>query len=269
MKCMKMKVGLGALAVVLGLAVLGFTKPGQKVAGLFEVLWDKTAVAVNDSVPIKLEIDRIEKEVTKLDGDIKGNVSTVIKEEVATERLRDEVKDARANLAKRLDELTKMKAALDSGDSQVKIGSKTFPVEQVRTKFRQDWESYKSAEGALKAKDALVEQRQKQIDAARAKIDEMKAQKDQLTTEVAKMRADLEAAELAQAQSNVQIDDSRLANIKASVKDVKARTEVLVREAKEQGQFTSTAPTVDDALKNVKAEDEFDTYVGSKVKADK
>jgi chromosome segregation ATPase len=270
MKCMKMKVGLGALAVVLGLAVLGFTKPGQKLAGLLEVAWDKTGVAVEQAVPLKFEIDRIEKEVGKLGDDVKSNTSAVIKEEVQTERLRDEVKDTRANLAKRLDDLSKMKAALDSGDSQVKIGGRTFPLETVRTKFRQDWESYKSAEAALKAKEGLIEQRQKQIDAARAKIDEMKSQQDQLRTEVAKMRADLEAAELAQAKSDVQIDESRLANIKSSMKDVKSRTEVLVREAKEQGQFTSTAPTVDDALKNVKAEDEFDLYIGgTKVKADK
>jgi len=267
MKCAKMKVGLGALAVVTGLAValLGFTKAG----GLAEVAWNKLCGVATESVPIDVEIQRIALEINKLTDDIKSSTSSVIKEEVATERLRDEVKETKANLEKRLDTLTKLKAALDSGDSKVQIGGTSFTAAQVRAKFTQDWDSYKSAEAALKSKEALIEQRQKQVDTARARIEEMKAQQDQLRTEVAKMQADLEAAKLAQAQSQVSIDDSRLAGIKTSIKDVKSRTEVLVRLAKEQGNFVSTAPTVDEALKSVDSVNEFEQRFGTKVKADK
>jgi len=267
MKCAKMKVGLGALAVVTGLAValFGFTKAG----GLAEVSWKSLCGLASDSVPIGTEIDRISLEIEKLTGDIQSSTHSLIKEEVKTKSLQDEVKDTKANLEKRLATLTQMKAALDTGDSKVTIGSDTFPAAKVRAKFTQDWESYKSAEAALKSKEALIEQRQKQTDAARARIDEMKAQQDQLRTEVAKMQADLEAAKLAQAQAKVSVDDSRLAGIKASMKDVKARTEVLVREAQEQGNFTSTAPSVDDAVKSVDAVNEFEARFGSKVKADK
>lgn len=267
MKCAKMKVGLGALAVVTGLAValLGLTKAG----GLAEVAWKNLCGVASDSVPIDVEIQRISLEIEKLTIDIKTGTSSVIKEEVATDRLRDEVKTTKANLEKRLTLLTQMKAALDSGDSKVVFGGETFTASKMRAKFTQDWESYKSAEAAVKSKEALIEQRQKQIDTARARIDEMKAQQDQLRTEVAKMQADLEAAKLAQAQSQVSIDESRLAGIKASIKDVKIRTEVLVREAKEQGNFVSTAPSIDEAVKSVNAENEFDVYVGNKVKTDK
>jgi len=266
MKCAKMKVGLGALAVVTGLAValLGFTKAG----GLAEVAWNKLCGVATESVPIDVEIQRISLEIDKLSNDIKSSTSSVIKEEVATDRLRDEVKDTKANLEKRLATLTKMKAAMDSGATEVTIGGTPLKADAVRARFRQDWDSY-SAEGALKSKEALIEQRQKQIDTARARIEEMKAQQDQLRTEVAKMRADLEAAKLAQAQSKVQVDDSRLADIKSSAKDVKSRIEVLVREAKEQGNGFTTEVTVEDALKNANAEDEFDARFGNKVKADK
>jgi len=267
MKCAKMKVGLGALAVVTGLAValLGVTKFG----GLAQLAWDKLGVAVNEAVPLEVEIPRIAKEIDNLSLDIKTSTSAVIKEEVATDRLRDEVKETKATLEKRLDDLTKLKAALDSGASEIKIGTRNFSADTVRTRFRQDWESYKAAEAALKSKEALIEQRQKQIDVARARIDEMKAQQDQLRTEVAKMQADLEAAKLAQTKSPVEVDDSRLAGIKASIKDVKSRTEVLVREAKEQGQTVSKEVSVDEALKSVNAENEFDARFGNKVKADK
>lgn len=269
MKCAKMKVGLGALAVVTGLAValFGFTKAG----GLAEVAWKNLCVSASDTVPIDVEIQRISLEIEKLTGDIKASTSSVIKEEVATDRLRDEVKDTKANLEKRLATLNQVKAALDSGttDGKVKFGGGDFTPAQLRTRFTQEWDTFKSAEAAVKAKEALIEQRQKQIDAARARIDEMKAQQDQLRTEVAKMQADLEAAKLAQAQSKVEVDDSRLAGIKASMKDVKSRTEVLVRTAKEQGNVVSTTPNVEEALKSVDAVNEFEARFGTKVKADK
>jgi len=266
MKCAKMKVGLGALAVVTGLvvALLGFTKAG----GLAEVAWNKLGLAANQAVPIGVELDRLDLQVKNITEDIKSSTSALIKEEVATDRLREEVKDTKATLDKRLEELTKLNAALESGETFVKIGSQSFPAEKVRTKFNQDWAGFKSAKAALEAKEKLIEQKQKQIDTARARIDELKSQQDQLRTEVAKMRADLEAAKLAQAQSPVQVDQSRLADIKASTKDVKDRITVLVREAEAQGEFTAKEPTVEDALKNAKAEDEFKAFVNTK-KGDK
>jgi len=261
-----MKVGLGALAVVTGLAValFGFTKAG----GLAEVAWNKLCGVANSAVPIETELDRIELQVKAITDDIKASNSAVIKEEVATERLRIEVAGTKDALDKRLEELTKMNAALESGETFVKIGSQNFPVEKVRAKFSQDWASFKSAKAALEAKEKLIEQKQKQLDTAKARIDEMKAQQDQLRTTVAKMRADLEAAKLAQAQSPVQVDESRLAEIKKSSAEVQDRINVLVREAELQGQPAVAEPTVEDALKNAKAEDEFKAFVNSK-KAEK
>jgi len=266
MKCAKMKVGLGALAVVTGLvvALLGFTKAG----GLAEVAWNKLGLAANQAVPIGVELDRLDLQVKNITEDIKSSTSALIKEEVATDRLREEVKDTKATLDKRLEELTKLNAALESGETFVKIGSQSFPAEKVRTKFNQDWAGFKSAKAALEAKEKLIEQKQKQIDTARARIDELKSQQDQLRTEVAKMRADLEAAKLAQAQSPVQVDESRLADIKTSLKDVRDRITVMTREAELQGEVIVKEPTVEDALKNAKAEDEFKAFVNSK-KGDK
>jgi len=158
MKCAKMKVGLGALAVVTGLvvALLGFTKAG----GLAEVAWNKLGLAANQAVPIGVELDRLDLQVKNITDDIKFSTSALIKEEVATDRLREEVKDTKATLDKRLEELTKLNAALESGETFVKIGSQTFPAEKVRTKFNQDWAGFKSAKAALEAKEKLIEQKQ-------------------------------------------------------------------------------------------------------------
>jgi chromosome segregation ATPase len=264
------KIGVATVAVVLGLALLGFTKPGHKLFSHLELAWNKTAVGVNSSVPLDWEIDRITQEIDNLTLDVKKNFSVVASEEVAIERLRRDVTNTKANLEKQKEGILLMKSKLESGAETVSIAGRDFPASRVHEKLSQDWESFKAAEAALKAKEKLIDQKQVLVDNANAKIASMKAQQDKMRTEVARMKADLEAARLAQTQSEVQIDDSRLAGIKSSMADVQDQISKMKKEAELQGHFTTHQIPVEEAVQSANALNEIEQrFGGKKVASDK
>jgi len=264
------KIGVATVAVVLGLALLGFTKVGHKLFSHLELGCNKLGVSMNSSVPLDWEIDRITQEIDNLTLDVKKNFSVVASEEVAIERLRREVASTKTNLEKQKEGILLMKAKLESGADTVSIAGHDFPAARVHEKLSQDWEAFKSAESALKAKEKLVEQKQALVDTANAKIAAMKAQQDKLRTDVARMKAELEEARLAQTQSEVQIDDSRLSSIKSSMADVQDQISKMKKEAELQGHFTTRQVNVDEAINSVNALNEIEQrFGGKKVAADK
>jgi chromosome segregation ATPase len=264
------KIGFATFAVVLGLALLGFTKHGRWLFSHGQLAFHKAGIGVSDQVPLDWEIDRINQEIDNLTLDVKKNFSIVASEEVAIERTRREVSTIKANLENRKDGILLMKAKLETGATTVSIAGKEFTAARVHEKLSQDWEAYKSAEAALKAKEKLVEQKEVLVENANAKIVAMKAQQDKLRTEVARMKAELEEARLAQTQSEVQIDDSRLAGIKASMADVQDQISRMKKEAELQGHFTTRQINVEDAVQSVNALNEIEQrFGGKKVAADK
>jgi chromosome segregation ATPase len=264
------KIGIATVAVVLGLALLGFTKAGHKLFSHCELAFTKAGVGVNNMVDLDWEIDRINQEISKLTDDVRKNFSVVASEEVAIERTRREVASIKTNLEKQKEGILLMKAKLESGADTVSIAGHDFPAARVHEKLSQDWEAFKSAEAALKAKEKLVEQKQALVDTANAKIVAMKAQQDKLRTDVARMKAELEEARLAQTQSEVQIDDSRLAGIKSSMADVQDQISKMKKEAELQGHFSTRQVNVDEAVNSVNALNEIEQrFGGKKVAADK
>jgi len=264
------KIGVATVAVVLGLALLGFTKQGRWVFSHAELAGSKIGVSMGSSVPVDWEIDRINQEIDNLTLDVKKNFSAVASEEVAIERLRREVASTKANLEKQKEGILLMKAKLESGADTVSIAGHDFSAARVHEKLTQDWEAFKSAEAAVKAKEKLVEQKQVLVDNANAKITAMKAQQDKLKTDVARMKAELEEARLAQTQSDVQIDDSRLAGIKSSMADVQDQISKMRKEAELQGHFARGQIPVEEAVQSANALNEIEQrFGGKKVAADK
>jgi DNA repair exonuclease SbcCD ATPase subunit len=265
------KVGIAVGAVVLGLAVLMFLKPHSKLASLADWTWTSVTSAVDNSVPLDVEIDRINLDITRLSDDIKANFSKVAQDEVAISRLKKEIDTTRQNLVKDEAAILRMKKDVDSGVDPIVYAGERFSRDKVVTKLSQDWESFKSAEATLKAKEKLLEHRQAQVEANNAKIKEMAALQDKLRTEVARLKAELEVARLAQVRSQVQVDDTRLANIKSSIQDVQDRIDVMKKDAELQGNFANLPQIpVDKELKSASALDEISQRYGSnKVAADK
>jgi hypothetical protein len=135
--------------------------------------------------------------------------------------LRDEIADIRVHLDKQKEKVRAMNTELQTAETKVSLGSKPQLVTRLSERVSRELASAKRCAEELAAKELLLEAKEKALDVAREQLNSMKSQKEQMEVQVAQLEAELKTLRLAQTRSNFQLDDSRLARIKASLADVR------------------------------------------------
>jgi chromosome segregation ATPase len=258
-----------SIAIALGLLVLSQTRVGSKVFGLAELAWNKIGIKVNKSVPIEWEIGRIDNEIAKLEKDIRKHFDVLAEEKVKVKNMQKEVELVRTNLKDRLRALEVMRTDLsDKTQKVIFYNDKEYTRSQVETKFAQDWKSYQVAEKNLEVKEKLLKQKQVHVEAFKGEIESFQTTRDTLRTEVLRLRTELAEVQATQNQCKVQVDGSRLADIKASLADVQNRIDVLKEKSALEGRFSNSNITipVENKVEVNKALEEFETRFGDRTK---
>jgi len=253
-------------AVVAALVALcSFTSLGSYLY----LAYHKASGIVYNAVPPEVEIDRLKLEVSRIDGDVQKAFGPIAEQQVAVENLKKEVANGRVNLDTKKKNLMTMKTDLESGTRTVNYGGKDYSADAIRAKLSRDFETYKVSEQALKQKEALLEAKTKAVDAALQQLKEMQAQRDQLQVELARMEAELQTVRVAETQSKIQLDDSRLAHINASMKALNDRIEAEKKEVTLQQTFVNPdSIPVEQKTRQADVLKDVDDYFG-KAPADK
>lgn len=250
------KIGIAALIVAAGLFVWNKTNLGSYGCAA----WKKVKVNAVRQVPLEFEIDRLRNEVARLVPDMKKNLSVIAQEMVAVENLKDDIADTRTKLDKQRDKIRVMKDDLKSGITPIVYAGRAYRVERVRDMLEVDLGSCQRCEEALKHKEQLLEAKEKSLDAAREQLSSIKAQKQELEVHLAQLEAEVKTLRVAQTRSKIQVDDSRLAQIKGSLAEVRNRLKVEMRTTELTGDFVNdTIPaekkvrSSDDVIRDVEA----------------
>lgn len=239
------KLGLTALVLIIGLALLG---PGVR-----RYLWSWVPVAAENltsafkaQITPEMEIKRIKGEIARLDDDLKRNFSKVAEADV--------------KLAKFKADVEQTKTALDNRVKELKVLEKDSSVDDAE--FAKAWDTYKIAADNLAVKEKLLQQKTALVRAAKAKYDAMKTEKARLETEVAKLETNLERVRVAQTECPIAIDDSRLSEIKRDLDALDTQIQVQQRVV-ENNQPTENKVEV--KVRGVQAREEFRARFGDKV----
>src|SRR5262249_37348294 len=174
-------------------------------------------------VPLEFQIESLRHEVSQLIPEMKKNFTSIAEEMVAVENLDKEIKTTATNLQKQKDVLLTMTRDVESGKTVLVYDNRNWSIDRVKAKLARDWESYKSCEAELKAKEQLLDAKQSALDATRERLATIKTQKQELEVEVARLEAELKTVRLAQTRNKFHFDDSRLARCKASLAEIKDR----------------------------------------------
>jgi len=218
------KVGLAAVVGVVALWVLGAVTFGMKrtnsMACSYFTKWQCNAIK---QVPIEDEIDRVRNEVTQLVPDMNKHLNAIAEEKVQVEQLRNEVTTIRTALKGQKDNILTMTRDLESGAKELVYAGRSYPVSRVKEKLDNDFASYKRCEADLKSREQLLEAREKALNVALEQLSSMRDQKRELEVEVARLEAEVKTVRLEQSKSKFQLDDSRLANIKSTLNEIRGR----------------------------------------------
>jgi chromosome segregation ATPase len=229
------KVGIAALAVAAALFVVSHTRFGSYV----NVSWNKMRACAGKQVPIEFEIERIRNEVAQLVPDMNKHLSAIAEEKVQIESLKDEIATVRINLKQQKENILTMTRDLESNNEQIVYDGRPYSKTRIKEKLDRDFASYKRADAEMKSREQLLDAKERSLGSALDQLASMRDQKRELEVSVAQLEADLKAVRLEQTKSKFQLDDSRLAQIKASLADIRSRLRGEQIEAELKGQFAS------------------------------
>jgi chromosome segregation ATPase len=257
---MMKKIGIASVVVLAGLILVTTTSLGSYA----KLAIKKAKEGVKSQVPPEVEIERIRDEISQLGPDMNKHLNALAQEMVQIERLREDVKQTRANLDVQKKYILQMREDLKNKSETefIDYGGNRYTAAKVKTKLSRDWESYKQGEASLKAKEDLLEAKEQSLASAREQITAMKVRKEQLEVQVAQLEAELKNLRLTEARGCVKFDDSRLAHIESSMSEIRDRVNVAKRTAELSAEYQSDFIPVEKKVQTADVLKEIDSHFG-------
>lgn len=261
-KCVFGRFALTALAVTAGLLGAGyFLGFGSHMSTALH----KAKQAMLRQVPPDFEIARIRNELNNIDKDLADNFDRLAHETIQVKHLKEDIAQAKARLEKQKQVVLTLRRDLDTSSKRVVYDGIEYKTDDLKATLAREFDAYKHAEAAVKAQEETLKFRVQGLDAGRAKIDAMRSAKDELTAELAKVEAEYKQVQVTETRSPFQVDDSRLGNIKASMKNLKDRVDEMKLAGELKGQFTheSIVDKVEQKARSEQVLKEIDQHFGN------
>lgn len=202
--------------------------------------------SVKDSVPIDWEIKRARDMIEDLEPEIARNLEVVLKEEVAVDRLAQQIQDKETQLAKSRGDILRLKNDLESGSVRFVYAGRSYSDEQVRADLANRFERFKVFEATTDKLSQVLDARQKNLLAARQKLEEMQSAKRELEVEIENLQARQTMVEVAQTSNPVTLDDSQLSHTRQLLDDIRTRIDVAEKMSASAGALNGSIQLDDD-----------------------
>ena len=190
---------------------------------------ERVTQAVEDSVPIEFQIDRARKMVRDLEPEIRRSRHVIAKEEFEVANLDKRIKTSEEKKSKEKADIIRLQSDLQTGKSVFRYAGHQYSADEVKEDLSRRFARFKTSDATLGSLSDMRDARQRNLDAARQKLVAMMSSQRQLLVEVENLEAKLKLVEVAQASSDLQLDDSQLARAKGLITDIRARLEVAAK----------------------------------------
>ncbi|MGQ9913067.1 MAG: hypothetical protein ACUVQQ_01845 [Thermogutta sp.] len=223
--------------------------------------WRGVGKTIRDATPITFELERLGGMIQDLEPEIRRNQKVVAQLEVEVEYLERETAAARAEQEQSVAQMRKLREALGQEQPQYQFGGQSYTREEIERDLARRLDQYEERRAQLAAKEQLLEQRHRTLEAASAKVVEYRRQYEQLLAKAETLQAELKLVEQAQAAGSLQFDHSKLAQAKQLSQDVEKRIRVLQKLVDAERQPSGEIP-VDADTRPVTVR--FDELLGAK-----
>lgn len=208
-----------------GLLILGLLF-GRDVVSYVRTSASWVHDSVRRQVPISFELERAREEIANLTPEVRRNMHLIAKEEIEVERLAQQIGQLELRQEKGRQTLLKLKAELDQGDSQLRLGRTIYTSAEAGKMVASRFERFKTDDQTLANLRRVLGARERGLEAARKQLDAMLTAKQQLLAEVAQLDARQKMNEVAQTTSDFAFDDSQLSRTRQLLRDIETRIQV-------------------------------------------
>lgn len=217
-----------ALFVVVGVAIVGGLMFGSSAIHMAQDLVSGARNLGDSMVSTDARISHVKKDIKALDKDINGLYHEIAKEKVRCEDLEAEVSEKREALSALTSHMQVLNNHLKTSPSQLYTATdnQDYTPKQVKDDLATSVKRYKSQAMMLTALEKQLASRVAILDSATEQLEKTKRIKTELMSEVEALEAEHAMNEVAKITSEINLDNSRIANAKDAVK--KLRTKIRV-----------------------------------------
>lgn len=236
---------------VLAIAVVGGLLLGSGLMSYVTTSAQRVSETVENSVPIEFQIDRARNMVRNLEPEIRRSMHVIAKEEVEVEQLDKRIRGSEQKGEKEKSDIMRLQSDLQTGKSVFRYAGHQYTCNEVKQDLARRFARFKTSDATLGSLCDMRDARQRNLDAARQKLATMMSAQRQLLVEVENLEAKLKLVEVAQASSDLHLDDSQLARAKALMVDIRARLDVAAKLADADTNFQDEIQLDSPALENI------------------
>lgn len=226
----------------LGVGMLGGVLTATNLGSYLTTGYRQVSDSVEGTVPMAFQIDRARNMVRDLEPEIRHSMHVIAKEEVEVAELDKRLDTAVAKAEKDKSEIMRLQSDLSSGKNVFRYAGHSYSEGEVKEDLARRFNRYKTVDGTLESLQQMRDARQRNLDAAREKLTAMVGAQRQLQVDVENLEAKLKLVEVAEASSDFQFDDSKLARAKQLMVDIRTKLDVAAKLANADTEFQQEIP---------------------------
>lgn len=228
---------LGALTVGGG-AIIGGLVLGSDLGSYLRSSCKSVRVAVKDNIPIDFQLRRARDLLDETGPEMKQNVRLMAEQEVEIASLKGDIELAKQNLGEEKIRVAKLRDCLSTAQTSFTFGDFTYGREQLKQELARRFNLFKEAESALEGKHQLLINRQKALAAAMQAMEQARAQRAALQSQIEALEGQYRLVEATSTGTNVQIDNSKLAQAQKVIAEVRKQLDVSEHMLAHEAKFT-------------------------------
>lgn len=206
---------------------------------------DNVREAVKREIKPEFEVQRVKGLVDNLVPDIRDCMHVIAEQQVDIEHLQNEIVRREDALVDQEKVILSMTKDLDSGDQEIRYVNRTYTQDEVERDLSMRFEKFKVATDALKRDRKILKAREKTLAANQDKLNNMITEKQDLEMQIVELEARLKSIQAQETISELNFDDSQLAQAKAAIRDLNKTLDVKERMLDAEGRFVNLIPTED------------------------
>jgi len=235
----KVLMGVGAMGI---LSAIVF---GNSATSYFRTATNNVRDAVKSEIPTEFEVERVKDLVDNLVPDIRQCMHVIAEQQVDLEHLQADIVRREDTLADQERVLLSMTKDLDEKTETIQYASRTYTSDEVARDLTVRFEKFKIAKASLVRDQKILAARQKALVANQQKLDNMLSAKGELEVQIVQLEARLKSIQAEEMVSELNFDDSQLAQAKSAIRELNKSLDVKERMLDVEGRFTNLIPTDD------------------------
>ena len=231
--------GLGIVVVVWLLGMFFFD---GELTSYVRTSAKSVKTAVQDQIPLELELERARDMVDQIIPELQANIQIIAREEVEVAHLRKEIEATEKRLASQKHIVASLRDQMTTQQVSFQLNGRQVTRNQLAERLAFNFNNAKQAKLILDSKRRLLQTRERALNAARESLSTTQQQKEKLENQIEALAAQHRLLKAQSVTSQVNIDNSALAQADKLLGQLEKRLETAKRVLAHQSELFDSIP---------------------------